>query len=226
LPQFNAIIVPSSPYEVFNQMKAETARLIADELERAFADIHVSFECGIKELLAMTERDVGIWKNAGDRGQLEFSLAEYLPEPSPLSLDARIEVIRRLPYLLRLVFEGRTRPLRGRRRELSVSNARVVCKDIGELLGQGIALKDVLLRMKQRHHVSLRTIQRVWYGRNKPGSPFNLQQPDVEGEYLRFTVKVMRPDPSIEVILKRQESKKEKKRKRQNVTNNCDNGKR
>ncbi|HWY56906.1 MAG TPA: hypothetical protein VNZ03_20740 [Terriglobales bacterium] len=194
-------------------MKAETARLIADELEKAFADIDLSFEQGIKELLAMTERDMAIWKNAEDKGKLESALAECLPEPSPLSLDARIEVIRKLPYLLRLIFEGRTRPIRGRRRELSLSKARVVCKDIGGLLGQGIALKDVLTRMTQRHDVSLRTIQRVWYGRDKPGSPFNLQQPDVEGEDLQFTIKVARQDPSIELILKRQEPQKKKKRK-------------
>jgi hypothetical protein len=197
-------------------MNAETARLIADELEKAFADIGVSFDRGIEELIAMTERDLVIWKNAGDRGRLESVLAERLPEPSTPGLDARIAMIRKLPYLLRLVLEDRTPPVRGRRQKVHLPEARLICRQIGELQGQGIDLENALRRMTQRWKVSLRTIQRVWYGRNKPESPFYLQKPDVEGERLQFTVKVMRPDPSIEVILKQhqnQEFQRKKKRK-------------
>ncbi len=194
-------------------MKADTARLIVDELEEAFRNINVSFERGIRELLAMTQRDLTIWKNSGDRAKLEQALTQYLPEPSPPSLGARLAVIRHLPCLLRLVSEGSTPKVRGRRRELYLVDARVICKEINRLDLEGVSAKDAVLRMAQRYNVSRRTIQRVWSGRNKPGSPFYLNQPDVEGEGLHFKVKAMRPDPSIQLILKRQESQKKKKRK-------------
>jgi len=194
-------------------MKADTARLIIDALEEAFRNINVSFESGIRELLAMTRRDLTIWKNAGDRAKLEHALTQYLPEPSPLSLDARLAVIRHLPGLLRLVSESSTPEIRGRRRDLFLADARVICKQIDRLRFEGVLAKDAVYRMAQRYNVSRRTIQRVWSGRNEPGSPFYLKQSDVEGKDFHYKVRAMRPDPSIQLILKRQESQKKKKRK-------------
>ena len=106
-----------------------------------------------------------------------YDVLRDLPEPTPeevgkLKLEFRkklrpmvLETAKRIPI-----------PPGGRPRKLNERESRVVCEEIGELLGQGVDLKDAQARIARRYGTGLRTIQRAWQANKKVKKPLRAKQ--------------------------------------------------
>jgi hypothetical protein len=175
-------------------MQRETAKHVVAMYERTFREeLGLTFREGIAEMCENHERQLAIWQQSPTPKKLEALLVKTAHEPSLESLKGLLDSIKLLPYLLRQVYEGETPKNRGGHPRLSsLQDDREICKQIGELLGKGLHISSALKRMAHRKRVSLRTIQRIWYGRNKPDSPHYLERTETDGRGLRFRIKVMR----------------------------------
>jgi hypothetical protein len=109
-----------------------------------------------------------VWENAKNRDDaIRFLLAS--PDPNPEQFDKVLAFMGTLPHFLRGSLQDAAKSLPpspgGRPHELTHDQRREVCKQIGYLYGEGVALSDAKKRMAQRYAVSLRTIQRAWQER-------------------------------------------------------------
>lgn len=110
-----------------------------------------------------------IWRNADNREEAVRFL-ENLPEPKPENFEKVLTFLQTLPYLLRGLLQDAAKALPpspgGRPRGLNPEDSREVCKQIGQLYGEGVELAEAKRRMAMRYGVSLSTIQRAWKDRS------------------------------------------------------------
>lgn len=109
-----------------------------------------------------------VWQNANNREEAVRFL-ENLPEPKPENFEKVLTFLQTLPYLLRGLLQDAAKALPpspgGRPRGLRPEDNREVCKQIGQLYGEGVELADAKRRTAMRYGVSLSTIQRAWKDR-------------------------------------------------------------
>ena len=109
-----------------------------------------------------------IWNHASTRESLRTFLLS-MPDPDPVELARWISFLRTLPHILRKDLQTAAHNLPpspgGRPRELTPSECREICSEIGRLYGQGVKIREAQKRMAQRYNKGLRTIQRAWRGR-------------------------------------------------------------
>jgi hypothetical protein len=96
-----------------------------------------------------------------------------LPEPDPIHLEILLrEVSTMLPAFRRVLLpfaKGLPPPSGGRPKKLGdPETRRLVRKEIGLLLADGVPLATAQARLAQRENVSLTTIQRIWREPKKP----------------------------------------------------------
>jgi hypothetical protein len=175
-------------------MRRDTARRVVATYDKIFREeLGLSFAEGKDEMYEYTKRQLALWRRSNNPDKLTLLLIRSTPAPTPVCLPKLLYSIELLPYLLREVYEGETPKNRGGRpRLLTLQDDRETCEGIGQLLGKGADLPATLKRMALRKGVSLRSIQRVWYGRHNPSSPHFLGRVEKEGQGLRFRVRVMR----------------------------------
>jgi len=97
-----------------------------------------------------------------------------MPEPSTEELKEFCSPTWILPHLRSLAFgyaKKLPKPPGGRPRTLSQQAAKQACREIGELLGDGVRLRDAQVRAALRHGVSFRTIQRAWQANRRARKP-------------------------------------------------------
>jgi hypothetical protein len=105
-----------------------------------------------------------VWQNANNRKEaVQFLL--NLADPKPEEFEKVTAFLRTLPYLLRGLLQdaakGLPPPPGGRPQGLPPDQSREVCRQVGQLYGDGIDLAEAKLRMARRYGVSLPTIQRA-----------------------------------------------------------------
>jgi hypothetical protein len=106
-----------------------------------------------------------VWQNANTREEaIQFLL--NLPDPKPEEFEKVVAFLKALPYVLRGLLQEAAKGLPpspgGRPHGLTPDQSREVCRQIGQLYGEGVDLAEAKLRMARRYGVSLSTIQRAW----------------------------------------------------------------
>jgi hypothetical protein len=111
-----------------------------------------------------------IWHHASTRESLRAFLLS-VPDPEPAELAQWLSFVRTLPFIMRKDLQTAAKNLPpspgGRPRELTPSECRDICAEIGQLYGQGVSVRDAQKRMAQRYNKGLRTIQRAWQERRQ-----------------------------------------------------------
>ena len=160
-------------------MKKEFCEQLVLECEQAGQKMGMDFYETMKKAPAVVERwktyflvAQEVWQHANSREEA-VRILESLPDPSPEAFEKVMAFLQTLPYFLRGVFHEAAKGLPpspgGRPRGLTHQESRDVCKQIGQLYGEGVSLADAKSRMAQRYGVSLTTIQRVWKKRTPTG---------------------------------------------------------
>ena len=152
-------------------MKRELCERVVLECEQVGQKMGMDFYQTMKKAPAVVERwkpyiltAQQVWQNANDREEaVQFLLA--LPDPSAEEFEKVTAFLRTLPPSARPAKDaakGLPSPPGGRPHGLTPKQGREVCRQIGQLYGEGVDLADAKLRMAQRYGVSLSTIQRAW----------------------------------------------------------------
>src|SRR5882672_4843234 len=153
-------------------MKREFCEQVILECEQLGQKMGMDFYQTMKKAPAVVERwkpyiltAQQVWQNANNREEaVQFLLA--LPDPSAEEFEKVTAFLRTLPFLLRGLLQeaakGLPPPPGGRPHGLTSDQSKEVCRQIGQLYGEGVDLAHAQLRMAQPYGVSLSTIQRAW----------------------------------------------------------------
>jgi hypothetical protein len=105
-----------------------------------------------------------VWRKANNREKAVGFLLN-LPDPNPEVFEKVMAFLHTLPHFLRGLLQEAAKGLPpspgGRPHGLTPDQNRDVCRQIGQLYGEGVDLADAKRRMAQRYGVSLSTIQRA-----------------------------------------------------------------
>ena len=149
-----------------------------DQVLRAYDDAcrlmqFENFSTFLRYACRKAEEQLHLMRRARTREGLEAYFAKE-PEPTARELSAVVESIRLFPYTLRSAAKEAAKKLPhqpgGRPKALEVDDYPKVCKVIGNLLAEGVKLRDAQQRVALREDVSLRTIQRAWQKRGEIAS--------------------------------------------------------
>jgi len=107
-----------------------------------------------------------------DRAATRRWLRETFPEPSPSDVRLLLQLLPNLEYVLRRFAPKMAKQILphapgGRPSAVTPALRGQVCREIGDLLVKGLRLIPAYKRLAQRHHVSVRTIQRIWNERER-----------------------------------------------------------
>jgi hypothetical protein len=159
-------------------MKREFCERVMLECEQLGQKMGMDFYQTMKKAPAVVERwkpyiltAQHIWQNANNREEaIQYLL--NLPDPKPEDFEKVVTFLGTLPYLLRGLLQeaakGLPPPPGGRPHGLNPDQCREVCRQIGQLYGEGVELAEAKLRMARRYGLSPSTIQRAWKKRAIP----------------------------------------------------------
>jgi hypothetical protein len=165
-------------------MKRELCEQLMLECEQAGQKMGVDFYEFMRKAPAVVDRwkpyyhpAREVWQTASNReGAIQFLLT--VPDPDPGTFEKVAAFLKNLPYFLRGSFQDAAKnlppPPGGRPHELTLDECKEVCKQIGQLYGDGLTLAEAKKRMTLRYGVSLSTIQRAWQKRALLSSGSNL----------------------------------------------------
>jgi len=90
-----------------------------------------------------------------------------LPESETRDFIQHLPHLAKLAYAMRRLIPAAAKEVLphdpgGRPRAGTPKLRRQICREIGDFIVQGVPLSAVYKRLGQRHHVSSRTIQRIW----------------------------------------------------------------
>jgi len=156
-------------------MKRELCEQLITECEQVCEKMGLNFYETMKKAPAVVERwrpfyeaAQRVWQQATNREDT-IKCLESMPDADPQELQKFLAIMRTIPYLLRGWLQDAAKGLPpspgGRPQELTPEQQKEVCKQIGQLYADGVALSDAKTRMAQSYGVSLSTIQRAWQKR-------------------------------------------------------------
>jgi hypothetical protein len=157
------------------KMKKESRERIIKAYENVSTMFGFStLNSGLAFFRSELEKTLQKLRSARNRSALEAVLARE-QEPSTEQLEAIVKSIELFPYQVRRRLPEATKKTMkklphetgGRPQAVSSEEQSKVCEEIGQLFGQGVALKDAQKRVASRRNVSLRTIQRIWQRRKE-----------------------------------------------------------
>lgn len=157
-------------------MKAETAERIIEATEQMYEQLGLDFKNGMKEQIQWLKKSMTTLTRARNRSGFEVELRRA-PEPTPMQLQATLELIKVMPYVYRKAMIETAKKMPhdpgGRKRLIEPSEFAAICAEISaQHLQNTTSLAEIIAQIARRKDVSPRAIQRIWDNRKAPQPMF------------------------------------------------------